>query len=78
MIDLDLYRTAPAYRDLADRLPRAQDEVGALRAASGTAVSDLRRAKAEFSAAIDAIAGHVQRCRALLRDDPGTGGSGGT
>lgn len=76
-IDLDLYRISPAYRSLADELHRLNSEVGALRAAYGNAISDQRRSSAAFYTAIDAIAEHVRRCKALLRDDPGRGGSGG-
>lgn len=77
-IDLDLYRISPAYRSLADELHHLNSEVGALRAAYGNAISDQRRIKDGYCTAMDAIAGHIQRLRAMLRDDPGRGGSGGT
>lgn len=78
VIDQELYRTSAPYRELADELHRVETERGALHAAYGAAIADAQRLKAEFGRAVDVVRDFVDRLRALLRDDPGRGGSGGS
>ena len=77
-IDNDLYRVSPAYRQLVGELRRLESENGALVAAYTNVLNDQKRMTEVMWAMVETVEEQMRQFQVLLRDDPGTGGSGGT